>query len=262
MTADTQRVEDDQARALLEQILDLRRDAALHPDDRRFASAAASELRRLVIGIGGWAVARMARTVTHEQFASLPVEEKRSIIARHLRHPLMQPGAADDLATALIALNGGQVNALLEPSVTGRRRAYPFDAARLELQMLAWLRWRKGRGDQVRGSRETLAAAICRTPAVFDQWNRELTKLFGRDLVRRELDDAERAGRASLKIPPSRPDGAMISVPSALAMQPPEFLSDPHLSVIHTRMASLALPILARRYTAATRGHLAKSSNN
>jgi hypothetical protein len=188
-------IDDDEARRLLEEILYLRRATNDAPTDGRYPAAAASSLRRLAEGVGGWAVARCAGTVPRDQFAKLQAELKRELIARHLGEPLMQPGAAAELHYALFALNAGQVNDLLSPTETKLRRLRPYDTAKLELTMLAWLRWKKGRGDHVGRAEAELADAIGRTTKSFEQWRRKIMGVFGTQYVQRALSDAETAGR-------------------------------------------------------------------
>src|SRR5882724_5383808 len=114
---------DKEAGDLLDTILTLRRDASNEPDNRKYVSAAISFLQRLTEGVGGWAVEQYAGTLMPEQFDVLPVEAKRALIARHLTTPLMQPGATKELSAALIALNGDQIDPLLQPTDSGRRGA-------------------------------------------------------------------------------------------------------------------------------------------
>jgi hypothetical protein len=213
-------ISDDHARSLLEDLLLDRHEGAASPDDSRLALSAVANLANLVAGVGAWAIARMApRDVPFDQFGKLPAERRRSIIARSLRlmplMPLMQPGATAELAEALVALNGGQTNALLSPTKTGRRGARPYTKATLELQALSWIRWRKGCGFTVEKSEALLADAICRSTDVFRQWQGELRKLFGGELVLHELGDAERAGHICSSPPcsPPRPapDGLLSS---------------------------------------------------
>jgi hypothetical protein len=227
-------IDDDEARRLLEEILYLRRAANDAPTDGRYPAAAESSLRELAEGVGGWAVARCAGTVPRDEFAKLNAELKRELIARHLGEPLMQPGAAAELHYALFALNAGQVNDLLSPTATNLRRSRPYDASKLELTMLAWLRWKKGRGHHIGCTEEELADAIGRTAKSFEQWRRKLKGVFGTHYVQRTLCDAETAGRLfRFPLPTIKDRCGIIDGMASLAMWPLELRIRPDLARIN-----------------------------
>jgi hypothetical protein len=227
-------IDDDEARRLLEEILYLRSAANDAPTDGRYPAAAETSLRQLAEGVGGWAVARCAGTVPRGEFAKLNAELKRELIARHLGEPLMQPGAADELHYALFALNAGQVDDLLSPTVTKLRRSRPYDASKLELTMLAWLRWKKGRGHHVGRAEEKLANAIGRTTKSFEQWRRKLKSVFGTHCVQRTLCDAETAGRLfRFPLPVIKHRCGRIDGKASLAIWPLELRTRPELARIN-----------------------------
>lgn len=242
-------ISDTAARELLEEILRLRREGAAQSSDGKWATAAADAVSKLAAGVGGWAIARIAGTVPREHFNQLSKEWRRSVIRKHLGSPCMQPGASRELAEALVALNAGQVNSLVEPTITGRRRM-PYETARLELAMLSWIRWRKGRGGTVAQAKQEMAAAVGRSVEAFPKWRHALVKLMGADHVRCVLDDAEAAGRLS-RVPPVPPLKAPIDAHAAVAALPPELLAKPYLVRVNLRMATLSLEGIGRRYNAA-----------
>jgi hypothetical protein len=242
-------IDDDEARRLLEEILYLRSAANDDPTDGRYPAAAESSLRQLAEGVGGWAVARCAGTVPRDEFAKLNAELKRVSIARHLDEPLMQPGAAAELHYALFALNAGQVNDLLSPTVTKLRRSRPYDASKLELTMLAWLRWKKGRGHHIGRAEEELAEAIGRTAKSFEQWRRKLKGVFGTNYVQRTLCDAEAAGRLfRFPLPKIKHRCGIIDGKASLAIWPLELRTRPGLARINVKFSGATPERFAAEY--------------
>ena len=208
-----------------------------------------SSLRQLAEGVGGWAVARCAGTVPRDEFAKLNAELKRVLIARHLGETLMQPGSEAELHYALFALNAGQVNDLLSPTATKLRRSRPYDASKLELTMLAWLRWKKGRGHHIGRAEEKLADAIGRTAKSFEQWRRKLKGVFGTHYVQRTLCDAEAAGRLfRFPLPVIKDRCGIIDGKASLAIWPLELRIRPDLARIDLQFSRATPERFAAEY--------------
>jgi len=192
------RYDDERARVALEMLLDLRRRAEACPQvaesDAHFAAMAAGFLVR---GILGWAAEALGLLYDAREGQRPPVEQARLIIARTLELglPVMQPSANTALTSALRALNGGQVDALVEKSERRRRGEATYDKAVAELSMLMWVRWQHGLGRPVKEAEEKLADAVGQDRSTLQKWRPELSKIFGEEQVARKLDYAKRLGR-------------------------------------------------------------------
>lgn len=244
---------DDDARHLLEELLRLRRDSERDPNDAKFPAAGAVVLAKLIEAAGGWAVRQYVDEVRTDDFVRLPPEERRSAIAAYVGLPLMPASAARELKQALIDLNAGQVDPLLVPTDAARRGAQRFLTAQIQLELLCWLRWRKGRGYNLTKSTEILAAQVHSSRDSPAQWKRSLDKLFGKDVVRCKLEEAERAGRVCRTLPePVLIHGSYsIDANASLEGLPKELRQEPGLLRVHLLLSRLSLRAAGQRLDAA-----------
>ncbi len=202
--ASDERFDDETARRLFETLLAMRRKAEACPEEaKRAAEFAAHAAGLLSRGVLGWAAEALGLLYSDDEARRPPVEEARNIIATTVRLglPVMQPSASYALASALVALNAGQVDPLLRPSKPRRRGARPMDTAEAELRMLMWVRWQYGLGRRVGHAEADLLMELNVPPSdiltldAIKKWRTELPKIFGEDYVARALDRAERLGR-------------------------------------------------------------------
>ena len=193
-----ERYSEGQARIALDTLLGLRRKAEECPEAAEgHALVAAMSAGLFVRGILSWAAEALGLLYDADEARRPPVEEARWIVARtlDLGLPVMQPSARAALADALRALNAGQVDPLVAPKV-GRRGKGPYDRALAELRMLMWVRWQHGLGRRVAEAKAELSEAAGRlTPGAFDKWEKELSKVYGKEYVQRKLQSAECMGR-------------------------------------------------------------------
>jgi hypothetical protein len=203
-TASNERFDDETARRWFETLLEMRRMAEARPEEaKRAAEFAAHAAGLLSRGVLGWAAEALGLLYSDDEPRRPPVEEARDVIATTVRLglPVMQPSAKYALASALVALNAGQVDPLLRPSQPGRRGVRPFDTAVAELRMLMWVRWQHGLGRRVGHAEADLLRELNAPPAAIltldaiKKWRTELPKIFGEEYVARALDRAERLGR-------------------------------------------------------------------
>ena len=197
-----ERLDDEAARRLFEVLLSVRRMAEDRPEQAaRAAEFAARTAGLLSRGVLGWAAEALGLLYSDDE--ARRVEEARNIIATTVRLglPVMQPSASYALASALVALNAGQVDPLLRPSRTGRRGVRPFDTAVAELRMLMWVRWQHGLGRRVGHAEADLLRELNAPPSdivtldAIKKWRMELPKIFGKKYVAKALERAERLGR-------------------------------------------------------------------
>jgi hypothetical protein len=196
---------DDEARKALETILRLRRSAQLH---KQIAISILPRVSALAAGIGGDAAANLLGTVSATEYGALPVEWKRGLIASSLQGPLLQPGAADDLNDALRALNGGQVNSILQPSQTRRRGSKPSDVRSIELHILCWIEWRRGQGASKAKAIADLKVTIGTDEKSLDKNLKKLRSEFPIGHVDWVLEQSRKIGEMEVQTQPW-PDDAM-----------------------------------------------------
>lgn len=114
--------------------------------------------------------------------------QRRHVAVRYLRNGLqLPPELRDELVHALVALDAGQVDELLEPG-KAVHRGKPYDKVEAQIRLLAWIEYEAalaGWGGK-RKAEERAADAISKSRGVFDQW-----RYFE---LRQELMEPQRAG--------------------------------------------------------------------
>jgi hypothetical protein len=132
-----------------------------------------------------------------ERFTELPIEDQRALLAHELLWglPGLPAEAALRLAEALMALNSGQKDPLLEPSRRTRKGPRPFDRTQTELDVLAYRAFRIATGEREADVENDLAEAFGLKPGnnIFDQWGRKLSEELPEFKIR--IDAAKVYGR-------------------------------------------------------------------
>jgi len=105
----------------------------------------------------------------------------------------MQIEARDVLIDALEGPSAGYLSPLLRKTGS-RRRAAPHRSAEIELRMLMWLHWQRGRGRKAFEAEEELANRANLSVKTIRKWSLALTKVYGRDRVDRALELARAVG--------------------------------------------------------------------
>jgi hypothetical protein len=194
---DRNRLSDDEAIAMLQTLLTLRREAEAVPISFRHAAyGAVLESGILVRGIIGWAARDLGLWPSKEEYERLSAEDRRALLSVSIAFglPILQFQAASEIADALIGLNGGEEQELLRKSGVGRRRAEPFQAADAEFDLLKYIRWQHGRGRKVADAEAEVAQAVGCTIDAIRKWRTEIVKVFGERRVHWHLMLAEAVG--------------------------------------------------------------------
>jgi hypothetical protein len=192
------RLSDDAARAILNELLEIRRqvNAGQELDAMR-----AFIVERDVIYMFRTLMQPLANfmniKVNRNDFHDIPVADVRTRMARTIGHGLPLPQeVASYLAKSLRSLNAGYIEELFERT-EGRRGAEPHIIYAEKLKLLMLIRYRHGRGDKVAETQAEVASKIGRTHEAIAKWRREVPKVFGEE-VRSFLKFAELIGRAEV----------------------------------------------------------------
>jgi hypothetical protein len=169
---------DDEARALLEGILQLRSNRLKSREPGQDDIDGVQRLAvKLIEGSAGWAFAdALAIMRLGGLFQRHPVFQ-RQIAATWLGVPLpfIPPEVRGSLRCALEALWDGRTEPILERSVGGPRGAEPSLRAEIQSFLLAWIEWRavkEGRGGKSRANHEVMRACRLRSSQALDRWRK------------------------------------------------------------------------------------------
>ena len=133
------------------------------------------DIRELARGLAGWALPIVERAPTTAGDTAPPEEERREWVASMLEWaPLLPRSVVGELAGSLRALNGGQINPLLQPSKSTRRGPARYDKTRAELRLLCWISWQVGRGRKQYEAEEEVRETCCISKANFGQWRHKV----------------------------------------------------------------------------------------
>jgi hypothetical protein len=193
------RLSDDAARAILEELLEIRRQAN--------AGQALDAMRALIVKRQVIDMVRklmqpladfMNIKINRTDFFDIPVEDARTRMARTIEHGLPLPqGVAHYLADSLRSLNAGYIEELFERT-EGRRGVEPHIIYAVKLKLLMFIRYQYGRGGKIAEAQAEVASKIGRTHEAIAKWRRDVPKVFREEQVGSFLKFAELVGRAEV----------------------------------------------------------------
>jgi hypothetical protein len=169
---------DDEARALLERILELRSSRLKSREPNQAETDEVQKLAvKLIEGSAGWAFSDALAVMGFGGILQSHPAFQSQIAAQWLAVPLpfIPPSVRNSLRRALEALMDGRTEPILQKAVGGRRGAEPSRRAEIESLLLAWIEWRgarDGRGGKSRATNEVMHACGLRSSQALDRWRK------------------------------------------------------------------------------------------
>ena len=191
------RLSDQDARQMLEQVLDARRQIEAGGALSSHASwMITSSFEKLVPDIFEPIARHTKLVLPHEEFSSLSLNEKRAHIAQflYLGLPVLQVEVRSALPNALLALNAGAKPGLFRKTVRVSG-ASPDLTTRAKLELLRWVDWQVGGGQSRAEAMRQVAAATNTTDKAVAKWVRTIKTVYGPQQVQHELKWAREVGR-------------------------------------------------------------------